>query len=156
MFQYFETFHLTAAPTVDHAGAYAAGDLIGGKLTLSPAVRLPGFGGIITRITLSDKAKQNAPIDVVLFVADPDATTFTDQAALDIDDADLLNSFHVSILATDYASFADNSEATVNNVGAAFRLAAGSKELYAALVCRGTPTYAAAGDLQLTVAIAED
>ncbi len=155
MFPFNETQRLTAAPVCD-TNAYAAGDLIGGKLTLTPAVRLQGFGGILTRITLTDKAKQNAPIDVVFFVADPTGTTFTDQAALAIADADLLNAFHVSILATDYASFSDNSEATVSNVGAAFRLAAAEKALYAALVCRGTPTYVAADDLQLTVAIAED
>jgi hypothetical protein len=154
MFQYTETIRLTAAPVCD-TNAYAAGDLIGGKLTLTPAVRLPGFGGIITRITIADKAKQNAAIDVVFFVANPTGTTFTDQAAFAIADADLLNAFHVQILATDYASYSDNSEATVNNLGAAFRLSSGSA-LYAALVSRGTPTYAAAGDLQLAVAIAAD
>jgi hypothetical protein len=152
--QFTETLRVTAAPVCDTL-IYAAGDLIGGKLTLTPAVRLPGCGGIIVRITVADKAKQNAPIDVVFFVADPTGTTFTDQAAFAIADADLLNAFHVQVLASDYASYSDNSEATVNNVGAAFRLASGSA-LYAALVSRGTPTYAAAGDLQLTVGIAAD
>jgi hypothetical protein len=155
MFPYSETLRVTAAPVCD-TNIYAAGDLIGGKLTLTPAVRLPGFGGIIATIALADKAKQNAPIDVVFFTANPASTTFTDQAALTVADADLLYDFTVSILATDYASFADNSLATIPNVGAAFRLAAGSLALYAALVSRGTPTYAAAADLLLTLAIAAD
>lgn len=142
---------IVVAPVAD-TSIYAAGDLIGGKLTLSPAVLAAAGGGVIQSIVLVDQANQKAPIDIVFFGSDPSGTTFTDQAALDIADADVLNIVGVvSVAASDYVSFADNAVATLRP-SMAFKLDSGIT-LYAALVCRGTPTYAASGDLQLTITI---
>lgn len=135
--------------------AYASGDLLGAKLTLSSAIRTSGGTGIIESIVLTDLAKQNAQIDVVFFDSNPSATTFTDNAALDIADADLEKIIgHVTIYASDYISFSDNAVATVRNLGLAFQ-ASGSDDIYACLVVRGTPTYAA-DDLALRVTILQD
>ncbi len=142
---------IVVAPVAD-TSAYAAADLIGGKLTLSPVVVAQAGGGVIQSLVLADQANQKAPIDVVFFGANPSGTTFTDQATLDIADADVLNIVGVvSVAASDYVSFNDNAVATVRP-SLAFKLDSGLA-LYAALVCRGTPTYAAATDLQLTVTL---
>jgi len=138
----------TAAPTCD-TNIYASGDLIGGKLSLA----INKANGIIQTITLADKANQKSALDVVFFVADPSATTFTDQAAFDVDDADLLKiAGRKSIAATDYVSYNDNAEATVN-ASIAFQLTSDITTLYACIVSRGTPTYASASDLQLRVTV---
>lgn len=137
----------TASPICDTA-AYASGDLIGGKLTL----QVDKNNGVIQTLVLTDAANQKTATDVIFFVSDPSATTFTDQAALDIADADLKKiAGRVSVAATDYVSYADNAEATVNP-SFAFQLTSGTT-LYACLVTRGAPTYAAATDLQLRITV---
>lgn len=136
-----------AAPTVDTA-IYASGDLIGGKLSLV----INKNNGIINTVVLTDAANQKSALDIVFFRDNPSNTTFTDQAALDIHDTDLkVICGRITLAAADYVSYADNAEATINcNFG--FQLASGTT-LYACLVSRGTPTYAAATDVQLRVTV---
>ena len=141
----------------DTAGAYASGDFIGDdKSKITGAVDGSGSTGIIQSIIVSDLAKQDAPLDIVFFDADPTGTTFTDQDALDIDDADLPKVLGVvSINASDYADFADNSVAIKESIGLAFT-AVGTADIFFAVVSRGTPTYISASDLQVTVVILKD
>jgi hypothetical protein len=146
---------LTATPTIDTA-IYASGDLLGTKLTLTNAVRVASTGGKIMSVTVVDQAKQSIALDVLFFEADPTGTTFTNNAALDVADADLLNAVgSVSVVAGDYIALADNSLATVKNVNLRFKLDSGTS-LYACLITRGTPTYAAATDIQLKVGVEQD
>lgn len=145
----------TKAITVT-AGAYAAGACVGGKQTFANAVRLADRSGSIDSIIIADKAKQNAALAVVFFDSDPSATTFTDNAALTVADADLFKIIGViNVLASDYQAFADNSVATVKCQGMDF-VANGSANIYATIVAVGTPTYAATTDLQLKVKIRQD
>lgn len=148
------TKQITAIPTVSTSPAYSAGDLIGGKISLANASRAATLGGTITSVVLSDKAKQSAATDVVFFTADPSNTTFTDNAALAVNAADLINIVGV-VPITSWSSFSANSVGYANGVGLGFTLAAGTT-LYAALVSRGTPTYASTSDIQLTVGIVPD
>lgn len=147
---------IAVAPTVSTTPAYTAGDAVGGKLTLASAVRLSGGNGLIQSVVLADKGKQSVALDVVFFNADPSGTTFTDNGALTIADADLLKIVgHVSVAAADYSAFVDNSVATKAGLGLAFKLASGTS-LYACIVARGTPTYTSTSDVQLLVSILED
>lgn len=141
---------ITTAITVE-AAAYATGELLGGKLTFSNA--LPGnYRAVLRSVQLVDQANQKVDIDLVLFSSDPSGTTFTENSALDIADADLLKVVgRVSIDAADYVSFADNALATKE--GLALPIEGKSNTFYGALVCRGAPTYAAVSDLQLTLAL---
>lgn len=149
------TVAVTSAPTIS-TSAYAAGDNIGGLISLASAVRVSGGSGVINTVVVADKALQNSALDVVFFAANPTNTTFTDNAALTVHDTDLLTIVgHISVAASDYTSFADNSVATSKNNGLAFKLTSGTT-LYAAIVCRGTPTYAATSDIKLIVKIFQD
>lgn len=146
---------VTAAVPGVVAAAYATGDLIGTKITLAEATQ-EARTGVIMSVVLVDQAKQNAAVDVIFFGADPSATTFTDNGALDMADADALNICGgVKIAATDYFDFADNSFANPAAKAIVFKLALG-QTLFAALVSRGSPTYVAASDLQLSVGILQD
>lgn len=139
-------------------GAYASGDLIGELLTLSSVLHKPSGvglarrGGMIQHVLLMDAAKQDVAIDVVFFSANPAATTFTDNAALDIDDADLDKIIGVVSLTT-YFDFADSAVAQALNLALPFVADESATDLYACLVARGAPTYAAATDIDLRVSI---
>lgn len=149
-----KTTVVEAAPTVDTGGAYATGELIGGKLTLSNATAYTVYSGIISNVTIIDKDKEAADLDVVFFDTDPTATTFTDQAAFDPADADLLNIICTVSVTTD-VSFSDNGMSYANNVNCPFRTP-GSNTIYAAIVSRGSPTYTSSSDLLLRVGILQD
>jgi len=120
--------------------AYTAGDLVGTKLTLSDAFLYGEKEPYLLSITVQDLTKQNAALDFIFFDSDPTGTTFTNNAALDIADADLPKILgYVSL--TDYTSLSDNSVGSVASIGMAVKPQ--GEDLYCAIVARGTPTYAA-------------
>ena len=145
-------------PTIG-TSAYASGDLIGPKLTFENACRQKSEGGdegtgLIQSVVLTDLAKQDVSIDVIFFDTDPSNTTFTDNAPFDVADADLPNIIGVAQITT-YADFNDNSVGWAANLELPFDLKSRSNSLYAAMVSRGSPTYAAS-DLTLRVGIMQD
>lgn len=147
-----ELITIDVTPTID-TNIYAAGDLVGGKLELPNAVAQAGGGGIVRSVALADQAKQSDAIDVLFFDADPSGTTFTNNAALDIADADLPKLIGFQQI-TSYAELSDNSIGRGEaDRPLPFVLGAGATSLYAALVARATPTFAAATDLVLRVTI---
>lgn len=144
---------VSVTPTIDTA-VYASGELVGGLITLERATRNGVHTGLISSIALSDLDSDAADIDVVIFDSNPTATTFTDNAAFDVADADLLKVIcWVSV--TDYILFSDNSVGLAQNVNCPFEILSGTT-LYAALVSRGTPDYATVSDLTLRVGILQD
>jgi len=121
--------------------AYASGDLLGSKLTLTGAYPDSPREPFLVSVAIQDLTAQNATIDVVIFDSDPDGTTFTNNSALDIADADLPKIIGV-VQVSDYYAFADNSVGIASGISIAAKPLAGA-DLYACLVSRGTPTYAA-------------
>ena len=131
---------ITGATVGADSATYSAGDLVGAKLTFT------GYGGraydcpILSAFTVQDLAAQNADLRILLFDADPAATTFTDDAELDVDDADLPKLVAwFQVAAADYTSFKDSSVATVKNLAIPLRVST----MYIAIVTEGTPTYVA-------------
>lgn len=84
-----DAFTISAAPTVT-AGAYLANDVLGAKMTLADAARASGKGGRIKAISMFDKGANGLvdTIDVLIFDDDPSGSTFTDNGALAVADAD--------------------------------------------------------------------
>jgi len=139
----------SATPVVD-TSAYATGDLIGGKLTFSPPAGTSYQGtGYIVSVSITDKADQAVDLELVLFHTNPSSTTFTDQAAFDPADADLAYVSSVIALAssTTFFTYNDNGVHFLGSLAIPFK----GKTLYGALVSRGTPTFAAASDVTVTV-----
>ena len=143
--QFVETRFAALSFTVSTSPAYTAGDAIGTKGTLTNACLSRSNRGEVRGVTINDLASQSADIDLVLFNADPTATTFTDNAALDIADADL-SKITAVIPVTTHKTFADNSISQAKNIAYPFQCNS-SGTLYYALVARGTPTYAATTDV---------
>ena len=133
------------APAVQ-AAAYATGELIGGKQKFSAQAR-----GKIQSALLTDLNSQNVAYDVVLFSDDPSATTFSENNALDIADADLPKVFGVISFATsDRVAFASSSVSFKQGLAIPMK---GQGDFYAAIVSRGAPTYASTSDVTLSFGI---
>ena len=82
---------LSVQPTMgtQTSGAYSAGDFVDGKLSLLNIVPATGGSGIIHSVKVFSKSPQTTTYWVILFNADPTGTTFADNAAGSIADADL-------------------------------------------------------------------
>ena len=130
---------------------YAALDVIGGKLKLPQAVRLPAGTGVLQSITITDDDNEKAAFDVLLFSASPTGTV-TDNLAYAHSAADLLAFLgRVQVVATDYLTIVAGSlaVASIKNIGLLVKAASGSADLYAVVIATGTPTYTATTDLQM-------
>lgn len=147
---------LSVTPAVDDTTPYAAGDLIGDVLEIDLAGFRDTPGLVLQSVLLVDEAGEEEDIDLVLFDSDPDATTFTDNAALDLDPADLARIVGVVPL-TAYFAFDSNAIAQAANLALPIRLDwrdSGPASIFVALVARGTPGYGAATDLTLKLGFA--
>lgn len=140
---------ITQTPTIT-AGAYTSGDALGGLLVFNGAVLTMGGSGVIEKVVIVDDDMENQPIDLVLFnqVFGPSV----DNAPFTPTDAAMQNCIgHISIAATDYATFADNSVATKRNVGMPIVLV--GRALFGQMVIRDVGGYAAVDDITLKVTI---
>lgn len=141
---------IAQTPTIT-AGAYSAGDAVGGKLTFANAARVSGGKGVINSITLVDDGNVKAALELWLY--NQDFTANNDNATFDPSDADNENLVGViPIYGTDYFSANDNACACLRGLGLEFQLVS-TTSLYGQLKCVATPTYAAVGDLTIKLAI---
>lgn len=68
--------------------AYAPGDAVGGKLTFANAARIPAGSGKVTGAVLTDSSGQRLAADLLLFDADPSASTWSDGSGASLAAAD--------------------------------------------------------------------
>lgn len=149
------TILLAATPTVSNGVAYASGDLIGTKMTFGSGIQ-ELTQPFVSAVGLTDLDKQSAAMTLILFDGDPSGTTFTDNAVLDIADADLpkvIGTF--AIAAAGYAAFNDSSyffSGTASKVPLAMR----GSTLYGCLLSGGTPTYTSTTAITLQLFVSAD
>jgi hypothetical protein len=144
---------VSVTPTVD-TSAYASGDRLGSLMTLT-AVNPNGdtAPALLSSIVILDMAAQRAAMDILFFHTSPTIAS-ADNAAIDISDANAAYLVgHVSVVAGDYTNLTANAVATVKNLNLHLKVNS-SGTLYALIVSRGSPTYAAASDLKLTFTFA--
>jgi hypothetical protein len=133
------------------AGLYAANDVVGGKQTLTSAVRASGGTSRLENLIINDRGNQKAAGYVLIFDSDPTAATLTNDAAMTLSTDDLKVVARIDVSAADYVTLGSDSKA-VADIPYAGRLlkASGSANLFAVFVTTGTPTYASTSDLQFT------
>lgn len=148
---------ITGAQLGVSGAAYATGDVLGNTSPIAiEVVRGKNGTGILQSLIIQDLSKQSIALDMVVFDSNPTATTFTDNSALDIADADIDKVVGVvSVVASDYAAFNDNSVATKTGIGLLVQNFSGSSNLWVAFVSRGAPTYAA-NELSVTIGFLQD
>lgn len=148
------TVVVTPTITVD-TNAYAAGDSIGGKITLTSAMRVSGGTGVLSGLMLVDRANQKPALEIFIFQEDPSAATITNNAAFVFSTDDLKVIAKVVVAAADWTTMNSKATAELANLNR-FVAAVGSANLYAAIVATGTPTFAASTNLQVRFKFLQD
>ena len=146
----------TAVSPAVQATAYTGGQVLGGKLTLSGAARAAALGGLVQSASVSFAGGAQPAMDLVLFSADPTASTLTDKAALAVAAADLgkvVGVVHVGDCTLLGASAPSLCQAQQQAVP--FRLSAGTS-LFGALVARASVTPASTSDVLVTLRVLQD
>lgn len=147
---------VSVAPTIT-AGAYSAGDVIGGLLTCTVGTTVTG-NVLVRRVVIGDADNEKAAMDLWFFKSSP-ATSLADNAAFStISDADIRDACqaHVAIAASDYTTAGSNAlgEKVIDNGGRTIEVTNGVFYVYA--VVSGTPTYGATTDLRFTFEVWPD
>lgn len=137
---------VSVTPTISATPAYTSGDAVGGKQTLTSAVRVSGGKALLQTLTVIDRANQKQPLTILFFNSDPSAATITDNAAFvfSTDISKLIGK--VNVLAADYETVDSIAVATIANLGLLLK-ASGSANLFVAVVTTGTPDFASTSDL---------
>jgi len=153
--------YYSAEPAIDASPDYSSGDLVGDKIEFPGIGRASdqlaanqNTGGIIISCRVTDLADTGVQLDVMFFNADPSGTTFTDNAAFDVDDADWDKEID-TIELTRANSKNDNGMIAMgsNVVAPAFVVAAAGTSIWGAIIARGTANYASTADVNLKVGI---
>ena len=144
---------ISIVPVIQSTPDYSTGDLIGGKLELEDAVKFGGGGGLIQSVMLTNKADAvGVNKDVIFFSSDPAGTTFTENAALNLIEADVVKIVGVAQINT-WVDMTDTSIGFALDLAMPFVLASGVTSLFCAMIERGTMNYDGVGDLTLKVNI---
>lgn len=142
---------ISQTPTVT-AGAYSAGDAVGGLLTFANASRESGAGGVITDLLILDDAGQDAEMELWLF--SETFTAMSDNAAWAPSEADLRKL--VAIVSTaDGVWFAAGTPSAAR-VECSQRYDCAATSLFGQLVTRGTPTFAATDNITVVMGLLQD
>ena len=144
----------TAVPTTA-AGTYAVGDVVGTLMTNTDAVRASGLSGVIENIVINDKANVISNLDLVLFSANPTASTFSDNGVYTVNVADWDKIMAVVNVDNSYAATGNRTLQYCPPGGIPF-VAVGSAIIYAVLVCRTSFILASATDLKVALTIRQD
>ena len=143
---------ISVTPTVT-AGAYTAGNEVGGKLTFTNAFG-PSFSGTLMDILVKSKSVQTTGYKLYLFSQNPTNTTWTDKTAPAINALDLpylLGVFTLgaadSGLGTETTNQTDNIQAAIHSV---------NQDLYGVLTAVATPTYTSTSDVTVSVRVKQN
>jgi hypothetical protein len=133
-----------AADLATTAGAYAAGDNVGGKLTFENAARVAGATIRVVDLMVLDLANQKIVGSLYLFSDDLVAGSTSTTNAAQVIHADDLGKLvaRIPVAAADYASVDTKG---VAHVAVDRVLSLVGTSLYGVFVTEGTPTYATSG-----------
>jgi len=146
---------ISQTPTVT-AGAYTAGDAVGGLLTFAGAARYPGGGGVMKNVFIVDDAGQDAELELWLF--NQTFTAIADNAAWSgVSEADLENCIGVVSTETSDQGWMAAGTPSVCDIEVAKGYNLVGTSLFGQLVSpTDTPTFAATDDVTVKVMLLQD
>lgn len=153
---------ILSSPTGITPAAYASGDVIGAVTTLTNAMQNRGGTGILESICITDKTNTKQALDIIIFSEAPANSIGADNAAYGLNDADCGKVLgRISVATTDWiSSGSNNAEATLRGLALMVMskkdFVLGSKNLFYALVARGSITLASVTDLQMIFGFLQD
>jgi len=139
---------ITATPTIS-TSIYASGDQLGGVMTITKAIRAGSATSLLQAITICEKGTQKAAMDIVFFHTDPTSViTSVDNGVFAITAANVAAYVlgYTTISTSDWITVGSGAVASVRNIGGLHKPVSG-QDIYAAVIVRGTPTYASTSDL---------
>lgn len=138
----------TVALTVTAGSAYASGQVIGGKTQFNAMSRVANLTGMLQWASIHAKSAQSSAIDLLIFHADPTASTFTDKQALALNVADF-DKLAGIVRITDWTTLGTPSYGQAGSIGMPYR--ATGTSLWVVPVARATPTFASISDLSVSI-----
>jgi hypothetical protein len=145
---------VTPSITVDTA-VYAAGDTVGGIITIANAFRVSGKESILQSIHILDRSNQKPTGNLLFFNASPSAATTTDNAAFVYSTDDLKEVARVPIVSSDYVTINSKATANLSNLGRQVYATTGTS-LFVVFVTDGAPDFVASTDLQISYSFLRD
>lgn len=142
---------ISQTPTVT-AGAYTAGDAVGGLLTFANAARISAGGGVTKNMVIVDDAGQDAELELWLF--DRTFSAIADNAAWAPTEADLENL--IAIISTSDGTWRAAGTPSAVDIEVSKRYDLTGTSMFGQLVTRGTPTFAATDDISVKIALLRD
>ena len=141
----------TAQPAITVSlGAYTSGDVVGGIITLATLHPTGGRQVELRSLTLKDVADEKPALNIYFFKNTPAGGTYTDNAALVWDAADLGNLVgFVKVLAADWETEAGQAIVSFSDIGAVMNMA--GSDLYMLIVAKSAPDYDAVTDLSISL-----
>jgi hypothetical protein len=137
---------VSVTPTIT-AGSYAANAGVGGKMTLTNALRAASTGGTWQSLLVTDKNNAKAQFNVLMFNYDPTSGSYTDRSAI-ILGSDLSKVIrNVTVSTADYQTVSGSIAVADINVMQTVMAGSSNGTLYATVMTTGTPTYASTSDL---------
>ena len=136
------------------AGAYIAGDAVGGLLTFANAARATGGGGVIKSARIVDGAGQDVELELWLF--NQTFVAMADNAPWAPAEADLENLLAVISTEDSAQGWLAAGTPSAIDIEVAKRYDCVGTSLFGQLVTRGAPTYAAVDDLTVKLGLLQD
>jgi len=136
---------IDVTPTITtSAGAYTAGDNVGGLLLLLEPIKGLNKNTILKSIHVKDNANQKQPLTILLFNSNPTTgATITDNAAFAYGTTSFPKQIaKINILAADYETIDSKATADIDTYAKVLQ-SNDSSSLWAVVITTGTPTYAA-------------
>lgn len=148
---------ISPAITTSASPAYSIGDVVGGKITLTNAVRVSGGSGVLQSLLVKDTTNQKAALTILIFNADPSNGTYTDNGAITLNATDATFIIRkINVAASDYETVGTTAIADISAINKTVKAASGTS-LFALIVTTGTPTYGAnATSLYVNFGILQD
>lgn len=149
--KFSDIFEVT--PTIT-AGAYTSGDVVGGVLTLNDVDDMKSISGVISTFIICDVDKQAINFDMILFAQEPTNGTYTDNAVIDVDVADI--PFSLGVVSIDeHHDLGTTGISQDRNQNMVYRNRT-DNNLYVIPVVRGAPTYTTTTSLTFKFGYLED
>jgi hypothetical protein len=143
-----DTAQIAVTPTIT-ATPYTPGDSVGGKITLTGAMRIANGTGLLQSVFLKDRANAKAALDLLLFSEDPAGGTYTDNSPVPLNAADIDSRLirRIPVLSTDWQTIGVSPNqfavADLDALSKVVRSTGGNSNLYLVIHAVGSPTYAA-------------
>jgi hypothetical protein len=144
-------FNVAVAPAVT-AGAYAAGDIIGGLLTFPNVAQAANRLVVINDFQVTFKSNVTPTLILTLFEEDPAASAKNDNDAYSVVAADafkVLRTFDFAALGGAYITHGTPKSISINNLGAVIPPVAGGRSVLGLLRTTAGVTLGSVSDMQI-------